>query len=143
MPAKQKQTPAPSKSMSNTHKAALAQGRTEGRAVRTYLEALRANKPRRGRKRSADTISKRLAAIDDHLTGADAVTELRLIQERRDLVAELESFDRRVDLGELEEQFVKVARSYSERQGISYESWRDVGVDAAVLKRAGIARTGR
>jgi hypothetical protein len=35
---------------------------------------------------------------------------------------------------------VKVAKSYSERQNISYASWRDVGVEASVLKRAGISR---
>ena len=39
--------------MSAEHKAALAQGRSEGKAVRDYLDALRANKPKRGRKRTA------------------------------------------------------------------------------------------
>ena len=34
--------------MTDTHKAALAQGRLEGRAVRDYLDALRATKPKRG-----------------------------------------------------------------------------------------------
>jgi hypothetical protein len=33
-----------------------------------------------------------------------------------------------------------VAKSYSARQGISYTTWRDVGVEAAVLKAAGIGR---
>ena len=37
--------------MSAQHKEALAVGRDEGRAVRRYLEALEAHKPRRGRKR--------------------------------------------------------------------------------------------
>ena len=47
--------------MTDQHKAAMALGRTEeGRAVRDYLEALRSNKPKRGRKRTADSISKRL-----------------------------------------------------------------------------------
>ena len=36
--------------MSDAHKEALAEGREQGRAVRRYLEALEANKPRRGRK---------------------------------------------------------------------------------------------
>jgi len=35
---------------------------------------------------------------------------------------------------------VAVAREYGERQGISYTTWREVGVDAAVLTRAGITR---
>ena len=58
--------------MTAEHKAALAQGRSEGKAVRDYLDALRANKPKRGRKRTPDSIKKRLAAIDAELPEADA-----------------------------------------------------------------------
>ena len=50
--------------MSAEHKAALAKGREEGRIVRQYLEALESTKPRRGRKRTPDSIRKRLATID-------------------------------------------------------------------------------
>jgi hypothetical protein len=126
--------------MSNEHKAALAQGRAEGRAVREYLDALRANKPKRGRKRTADSIKKRLAAIEDQLETADALHELRLVQERRDLTDELANMDAAVDLKAIEDAFVKVAAGYSKRQSISYASWREVGVPAATLKRAGISR---
>ena len=49
----------PARSMSDSHKEALATGREQGRAVRRYLEALEANKPRRGRKRTAEGIQKR------------------------------------------------------------------------------------
>ena len=45
--------------------------------MRDYLDALRANKPKRGRKRTPDSIKKRLAAIDDELTDADPLNELR------------------------------------------------------------------
>ena len=128
------------KEMTDTHKAALERGRAEGRIVRDYLEALRSNKPKRGRKRTADSINKRLAAIDDEIAAASAIEELQLIQERRDLTAELSSLGTGVDLGEIEESFVKVAKGYGDRKGISYASWRDVGVSAAVLKRAGISR---
>jgi hypothetical protein len=38
----------------------------------------------------------------------------------------------------LEDGFVEHARSYGERKGISYAAWREIGVSAAVLKRAGI-----
>lgn len=126
--------------MTKEHKAALAQGRTEGRSVRNYLDALRANKPKRGRKRTPDSIKKRLDAIDDELAAADALNELRLVQERRDLQRELNAMNSGVDLAALEQDFVDVARSYSERQGIDYASWREVGVSAAVLKRAGVPR---
>ena len=127
--------------MSDTHKAALAQGRAEGRAVREYLDALRANKPKRGRKRTPDSVTRRLKAIDNELESADALGELRLVQERRDLQLELEAMGDGVDMDALEQAFVSVADSYSNRQGISYASWREVGVPAAVLKRAGITRS--
>ena len=129
------------KEMSAEHKAAMEQGRAEGRAVRDYLEALRSTKPKRGRKRTPDSIKKRLAEIDRELVDASAIAELQLVQERRDLTAELESMDSGVDVAALEDAFVKVAKSYAERKGISYGSWRDVGVPAATLKRAGITRS--
>ena len=130
----------PKNPMTDEHKAALARGRTEGRAVRDYLESLRANKPKRGRRRTSDSIDKRLAAIDNELASADPLTELKLLQERRDLQAELEAKSVATDHAAIEEAFIKVAREYGERQGISYTTWREVGVDAAVLTRAGITR---
>ena len=126
--------------MTDQHKAALAMGRNEGTAVRNYLEALRNNKPKRGRRRTQDSINARLSAIDVEVGSADAMGELRLRQERRDLQTELASMGDKVDISELENGFVAVAKSYSSRQGISYATWREIGVDAAVLKRAGITR---
>ena len=127
--------------LTNEHKAAMAAGRNEGRVVREYLHALRSNKPKRGRKRTPDSIKARLAAIESELDEADALEELRLLQERRNLTAELETMGSSVDISALEADFVKVAKSYSERQGIAYATWRDVGVEASVLKAAGIARS--
>jgi hypothetical protein len=126
--------------MSDEHKAALAKGRAEGRIVRDYLEALRATKPKRGRKRTPESIQKRLDTIDDELGSASAVEELHLAQERRDLEAELEAMSEQVDISALEDRFVEVAKSYSESKKLSYAAWRDVGVQPAVLKRAGITR---
>jgi hypothetical protein len=125
--------------LSDEHKAALATGRVEGRIVRDYLEALRDNKPKRGRQRTAATISARLAAIETELSTADAIDELRLVQERRDLQIELDRKELAVDVSKLEADFVKVAKNYSQRQGIAYASWRDVGVKASVLKAAGLS----
>ena len=42
--------------MSDEHKAALAEGRNQGRAVRNYLEALDQNRPKRGRKRTTESV---------------------------------------------------------------------------------------
>jgi hypothetical protein len=127
--------------MTDEHKAALAMGRNEGNAVRNYLEALRSNKPKRGRRRTRESIAGRLSAIDDELATADPMNELRLRQERRDLQAEMASLGSKVDISALENGFIAVGKSYSARQGISYATWREIGVDAAVLKRAGISRS--
>jgi hypothetical protein len=127
--------------MSEDHKAALAKGREEGRIVRRYLEALESTKPRRGRKRTPDSIRKRLIAIDNALAGADPLSRLHLIEERQRLEAELSHTGETVDLAALEKSFIKVARVYGERKGISYSAWRTVGVSASVLQQAKIPRT--
>lgn len=128
--------------MSDEHKAALAEGRNQGRAVRRYLEALEAHKPKRGRKRTPDSMQKRIDKIDADLAGADPLKRVSLIQERLDLTAELGRSGTSIDLGELEQGFVDAGAAYSERKGISYAAWRQLGVEAAVLKRAGIRRSG-
>jgi len=126
--------------MSAAHKAALARGRQEGRAVRRYLEALESQRPKRGRKRTPESIRRRLAAVHDRLAGADALTRLHLLQEKADLEAELARAAAHGELGALEKGFVKVARAYGQRKGLSYQAWRSAGVSAAVLQRAGISR---
>ncbi len=128
--------------MTDDHKAALAAGRAEGRAVRDYLEALEQNKPKRGRKRTADSVKRRLAAIESQYESARTLQRLQLAQERMDLETELENFGSTVDLAALETSFVKTAKSYSKRKGISYTAWRELGVSPEVLKRAGITRAG-
>ena len=128
--------------MSDEHKAALAEGRNQGRAVRRYLEALDVHKPKRGRKRTSDSMQKRLDRIDAELVSADPLKRLQLIQERLDLKQELEAAGQTIDLTGLEQEFVDAAAAYSKRKGISYAAWRELGVEPAVLKRAGIRRAG-
>lgn len=130
----------PKSPMSDEHKAALAKGRAEGRIVREYLEGLRATKPKRGRKRTPDTIAARLQKLEVELAAASPLDELLLVQERRDLSAELDAMSSTIDMTSLEAAFVSIAKSYSESKKISYQSWRDVGVDASVLKSAGVSR---
>ena len=127
--------------MSSGHKAALARGRAESASVRHYLEALETSKPKRGRKRTPASIDKRLAAIETQLAAADALTKLHLLQERKDLVDERSRVDQVKDLSALEKQFIKVAKGYGERKGITYAVWRESGVPAEVLTKAGIARS--
>ncbi len=126
--------------MSVEHKAALAEGRTQGRAVRVYLEALAANKPKRGRKRTPDSISKRLEKIAVELADADPLKALQLTQEQLDLEAELGAGEATVDLVALEKDFIAAAGPYAQRKGISYAAFRSVGVSPTVLRSAGISR---
>ena len=129
--------------MSAEHKAALARGRDEGRAVRRYLEAVERRRPRRGRPRTAESVKRRLAAVTTKLEDADALTKLHLLQERADLESEIAALQVADDLPALEKAFVKVARSYGQRKGIDYATWREAGVPAAVLEKAGIGRSAR
>lgn len=128
--------------MSDDHKAALAEGREQGRAVRRYLETLEQNRPKRGRKRTRETVERRLAAVGAAIDEAGPVDRLHLIQERLDLEAELGAMEGTgVDMGALEDAFVDAAAAYGSRRGISYSAWRSAGVPPAVLRRAGITRS--
>jgi hypothetical protein len=131
---------APKTPMTKAHKQALAAGRAEGKIVRDYLEALKRTKPKRGRKRTPESIKRRLNTIKNEYENVDAVTQLKYAQERLDLAIELAELTAKVDVGPLEKSFVKIAKSYGERNGITYTAWREIGVDPSVLKRAGITR---
>lgn len=116
------------------------QDKAARRAVRSYLEALEDNKPRRGRKRTPETIQKRIDRIAAELSEVSALKKLQLNQERIDLQAELEHISDPVDLSALEAEFIEHAKTYGASKGVSYQAWRESGVDAAVLKNAGISR---
>jgi hypothetical protein len=140
MPPKASKKKNDKREMSNAHKEALASGRRQGRVVRTYLEALDAHKPKRGRKRTAESVSARLEAIAAELSSADPLSRLLMLQEQKDLQSELENMGSAFDISELEAEFIEVAAEYSESKGISYGVWREMGVSAAVLRAAGIGR---
>src|ERR1700758_697858 len=89
--------------MSDEHKHALAVGREESRAVRRYLEALQAHKPKRGRKRTSESIQSRLEQIERRLPNADPLTRVHLVQERLNLQAELAAKGDTLDLLSLED----------------------------------------
>ncbi len=126
--------------MTQAHKDALAEGRRQGKAVRTYLEALEQNRPKRGRKRTPESIRTRLSKIEADLDDASPIKRLEMIQERMDLDDELTALENKTDIAPLEAAFVAEAKGYGERKSISYAAWREFGVEAAVLKQAGITR---
>lgn len=129
--------------MSDDHKAALAKGRTQARAVRQYLAA-REVEAKRGPKVTPEKLRARIASTQEAISNEDnPARRLELIQSRLDDEDRLAGLDEQPDLDALEKQFTKVAAEYSERKGISYPAWRELGVPAAVLKRAGIPRTRR
>lgn len=128
------------KSMTDNHKAAIAEGRSQNRSVKAYLVALEENRPKRGRKRSPENVKQRLEAIEAALSSADPLTKLHLIQERSDLKASQQAAAKTVDMAVLERDFVGVAKSYGDRKGISYSTWLELGVPKALLERAGITK---
>jgi hypothetical protein len=129
------------RSMSAEHKAALAEGRNLSRSVGRYLEALEAHKPKRGRKRTPESVKKNLAAVQDSLKTASGARRLELIQQRRALEVEMAGMQAGgPDMSALEKEFVRSAKGYSERKGITYGAWREFGVPAEVLRKAGISR---
>ena len=119
------------------------QEKADNKAVRDYLDALAVSAPKRGRKRTADSVTARISAVGNAMGDASVTKRLGLVQERLDLEAELDTMARAdsVDMDELEAAFVKAATSYGGQRGISYAAWREVGVSAATLKAAGIRRS--
>lgn len=132
------------RAMSKAHKQALAQGRDEGRAIRAYLEGLEAHKPKRGRKRTAETVERQLLETLEVLETASALDRVTLLQRKMDLEDELATLEGTgsFNLEELEAAFVAAVSGYSERKGISYAAWREAGVEARVLREGGISRAG-
>jgi hypothetical protein len=126
--------------MTTEHKAALAAGRAQGLAVRKYLEALERSRPRRGRRPSTDSLKKQLADIESKLRDADPLKRLHLIQQRKSIEARLSDGEGGEDISALEDAFVRAASEYGARKGIDYATWREAGVPAEVLRRAGVHR---
>lgn len=126
--------------MSDAHKLALAEGREHGRIVNQYLDALDAHKPKRGRKVTPEAIQERIVKVDADLLTAKPSERLNLVQQKMDLEAQLRRTETNTAIDELEKQFVKVAKPYAERKGLSYAAFREVGVSPEVLKKAGLER---
>jgi hypothetical protein len=135
-----KVVPAKKSTMSDSHKEALALGREQGRLVRRYVDALEANRPKRGRKRTLETVSRRLKEVERELETAQGLDRVHLIQQRMDLRNEMAVKSTVVDLSELEKGFVAAAADYGRRKGITYAAWREAGVPTSVLSKAGIGR---
>ncbi len=129
--------------LSTAHKRALAEGRTMSATVDRYLSAVNTPK-RRGRKVSKASLQQRLADARAKAKSASGVDKVLAAQDVRDLQSRIANLDAAAggsDLKSLEAAFVKIAKRFGENRGIGYGAWRDAGVPAPVLKKAGIART--
>ena len=128
--------------MSDEHKAAIAAGRIETAAVRDYLEALEASRPKRGRQVSPERLEARRADIDSQLAVGDLkpIKRLELMQDRRDIDAQLTALVDEPDMAAVEQRFITHAAGFGNRRGIAYATWREAGVPAEMLARAGITR---
>ncbi len=108
--------------------------------MRRYLVALERSKPRRGRSTSTDALKARLAELEIKLVESDPLQRVHLMQERRNLERRIEGAGAEAedDLPMLEKAFIAVAADYGSRKGIDYATWREAGVSAEVLQKAGI-----
>lgn len=107
--------------------------------VKQYLSALRDIPVGRGGfKLTPETVERRIASLREDLGRASSpLDELLLRQKIKDL-EKATTTKHKEQISKLEEQFVSVAASFSERQGIDADIWRATGVTRDVLKRAGI-----
>lgn len=129
--------------MSAQHKAALAKGREQAKAVRNYLQTLEQD-GRRSSNLTPDQLNAKIHELESRIQSeSDPASRVELIQKRLDLEEQLKSASDGPDPEELEKGFVEAAKEYSERKGISYTAWRELGVPAATLREAGVSRTRR
>ena len=129
--------------MSDTHKEALAEGRNHARIVGRYLDALEANKPKRGRKRTPDSVKKRLGRGRDRAEGRGrshppepAAGAPRPRSRARDHAGRHARLSGSKGIREGREGVLG-------QEAISYGAWREFGVPPEVLKKAGITRRDR
>ncbi len=133
----------PKTPMSEEHKAALAEGRRQGKAVRDYLAVIEQDR-RRGPRLNKEQLEAKISEMQEQIDQEDdPVKRLDLVQRRLDYEDRLSEVGDEVDLEELESSFVEVAADYGQRKGITWTAWREIGVPAATLKAAGVPRTRR
>ncbi len=127
--------------LSSEEKQRMAEGRSHSRVVERYLREIATGKyHKRGpRKNDPEAIKAELAELNAKIASSPpGVEKLVLVENRRKLEqilagrAESEAFD------ELENKFLGIAKLFSDTRGISYESWREMGVPTRVLIKAGI-----
>lgn len=99
------------------------------KVVRRYLEAVASS----GRRRSPDRLRERIAKATEKKAGStNVLDQLKLTQQIKELEEQLVQAEDSAASDELEGEFIGVAGSYADREGISRSVWREFGVAAAV-----------
>ena len=129
--------------MTDEHKKNMAEGRRHRRTVDSYLKALEQFPKIEQQRKNAAANKDRIAQLSEEIDQASGVDKLILVQQRENLTRDSAVGTADFNIEELEAEFVEVAAAYGEKLGISYTSWRDLGVPKDVLQRAGVKRTRR
>lgn len=112
----------------------ITERRLASQAINAYLAAITESGP------SVPDAEKRLATIEDNIIRyrdeGKWLKVLEWIQKRNET-------ENAVALADLQTAFIKVAAEYSERKGIEYQTWREIGVPANVLAQAGVIKAPR
>ena len=120
----------PTKVLTDEHRAAMSLGSIQANAVRTYLTSIQSAEPVRRPTKSAAELQELLA------NSTDPMERLRLRPQLREAL-EMES----KTSSSLTAKFIEHAAAFGARFGITYADWREEGVPASVLKKAGIGRS--
>lgn len=122
-------------------KAAVIDAKMEAMRISHYLRALHAKKTTKGPKVNPKVLEKRIDTAKANVAMKTGIAQLSAVQHLRNLQKKAASPAMNGNFERYEKDFIAVAGPYSERNGIDYGTWRAVGVDADVLKKAGIVRT--
>ena len=117
-------------------KSVLSESMEQSHAVRAYLSAWDSQTSRS--RQSPDEMRASVARLKDKIAEATPILKIQMIQKRRDIEIRLETFESVPDITDVGSRFVEVVKAYSEGKGIDYETWREYGIPASVLKQGGM-----
>jgi hypothetical protein len=114
--------------------------RAETKAIAAYLTALKGPRPSGSSKAKREGLMHWRAQVEQWIDEEPSpIREVELFQQRLDIDAQLAQLDGAAKLPELETAFVSVAKSWSERTGVSAAALREMGVPTKVLAKAGFS----
>lgn len=123
--------------MDAEQKRAMAEGRAQAKAVRSYLDLVADGQHNKDTPPVEDLEAERAELHRKIDEAQDSLHRLELIQRRLDVEAQLAQAPD-VDVVAAERGFIEHAAAYAERKGLSWPAFRDAGVPASVLREAGL-----